>query len=146
MSLCNVINDNCLEVNLTFRVIAKHFDSRLFGRRLSRKKKLSFLSLRLLYRVNCNPGKILILMIFMESTIRIRFGLINRSCPEKSKKVQVFDEVIQDLAKIQPNGSATRPVFVSNHSFFYTVARWQDRTAWFNLNRSNLITTIIVVL
>ena len=127
--LCNDINDNCLEVNLTFRVIAKHFDSRLFGRRLSRKKKLSFLSLRLLYRVNCNPGKILILMIFMESKIRIRFGLINRiiGCPVKSKKVQVFDEVIQDLARIQSNGSPNRPVFVSNHSFFYPVIRWPDR-------------------
>ena len=44
---------------LTFRVIAKVFDSKLFGRKLSRKKKLSFLSLRLLYRVNCNPGMIL---------------------------------------------------------------------------------------
>ena len=35
-----------------------------------------------------------------------------RRCPAKSKKVQVFNEVIQDLARIQSNGSPTRPGFM----------------------------------
>ena len=34
-----------------------------------------------------------------------------RRCHAKSKKVQVFNEVIQDLARIQSNGSQTRPGF-----------------------------------
>ena len=60
--LHSLINNNLvIIVIITFRVIGKHFDSRipLFGRRVSRKKKLSYLSLRLLYRVNCNPGMVL---------------------------------------------------------------------------------------
>ena len=65
----------------------------------------------------------------MEFKIRIRFGLLNRiiRCPAKSKKVQVFDEVIKDLASIQSNGSPTRPVFVPNHPPFNTVTRRSDR-------------------
>ena len=56
LHLKNNVNYHFDNNNQTFRVIAKHFDSRIFGRRISRKRKLSYLSLRLLYRVNCNPG------------------------------------------------------------------------------------------